>query len=239
MAAKKVYAVRKGNATGIFYNWESCKKAVTGYGGAQYKGFSSLEEAREYLSGAVKPGRDSDKKAGLNKQIPLPDDLPDAPDKVIAYVDGSYDNALQKYSFGCVFLLADGTVYTESGNGDNPESLLLRNVTGEMLGAMFAVQFAMLNEFKRIEICYDYQGIAKWVTGEWKSKTDLTKKYTAAMQEWNRLIGITFTKVTAHTNVYYNEMADQLAKAALRSGNGIPKVRRKEEMAKEIWEKSE
>ena len=39
-----------------------------------------------------------------------------------------------------------------------------------------------------------------------------------------------FTKVAAHTNVYYNELADRLAKAGLVQGNGVPRVRNLEDM---------
>ena len=28
MAKKKIYAVRKGHKTGLFYTWDECKKAV-------------------------------------------------------------------------------------------------------------------------------------------------------------------------------------------------------------------
>ena len=38
MAKKKIYAVRKGHKTGLFYTWDECKKAVYGYSGAEYKG---------------------------------------------------------------------------------------------------------------------------------------------------------------------------------------------------------
>ena len=155
---------------------------------------------------------------------------PASPDQIIAYVDGSYDHAIRHYAFGCVFILPDGRVYTESGNGDNPDSAALRNVTGEMLGAMFAVRFAMVNGFREIEIRYDYEGIEKWVTGAWKSKTDLTIKYAQAMRSWGTKISIRFLKVTAHTNIYYNEMADKLAKEAVPGSKGIPQVRTIEQM---------
>ena len=49
MAKKKVYAVRKGKKTGLFYTWDECKDAVSGYSGAEYKGFASEDEARDYL----------------------------------------------------------------------------------------------------------------------------------------------------------------------------------------------
>ncbi len=39
-----------------------------------------------------------------------------------------------------------------------------------------------------------------------------------------------FTKVAAHTNVYYNELADRLAKDGLWEKEEIPDVWRMEEM---------
>lgn len=222
MAAKKVYAVKKGKVTGIFNTWNECKASVDGYPGAEYKGFTSMEEAEDYLGAGIQDAP--------NKDLPEPGHL-------LAYVDGSYEDSLKKYAFGCVFLLADGRIYTQYGNGDNEQSLQYRNVTGEMLGAMYAVKFAMLNGFQGIELRYDYQGIEKWVTGEWRSKTELTKKYADAMREWGRSIEIRFTKVAAHTNVRYNELADRMAKTGLTEGSGVPKVCRIEDMAE--WKQSD
>ncbi len=51
MAKKKVYAVRKGKAEGIFETWEECKASVDGYPGAEYKSFSTREDALAYLDG--------------------------------------------------------------------------------------------------------------------------------------------------------------------------------------------
>ena len=48
MAKKKVYAVKKGIVTGVFYNWDDCKASVDGYPGAEYKGFATEEEAFDY-----------------------------------------------------------------------------------------------------------------------------------------------------------------------------------------------
>ena len=47
--AKKYYAVKVGKTTGVFNNWEDCKKQVTGFSGAIYKSFPTFEEAKEYL----------------------------------------------------------------------------------------------------------------------------------------------------------------------------------------------
>lgn len=48
---KNFYAVKKGRITGIFDSWDDCKKAVDGYSGAEYKGFSNEYDAGAYLEG--------------------------------------------------------------------------------------------------------------------------------------------------------------------------------------------
>lgn len=198
MAKKKVYAVRKGKTTGLFYSWSECEAAVTGYPGAEYKGFLTEDEAKEYLG--YKTSKE-DKKEEL---------------RLIAYVDGSFDAAIGKYAFGCVILTPDGDIIKESGNGDNPESLAIRNVAGEMLGAMTAVRWAIKNGYDNLELRYDYEGIEKWATGVWKAKNTLTQKYAEYMQRQQNHIKISFRKVKAHSGDYYNEEADKLAKEALK-----------------------
>ena len=106
MAAKKYYAVKRGKTEGIFYTWEECRASVEGCPGAEYKGFASLKEAESYL-GTGKPGA---KKPGTGKKAAgagIPDEFPE-PGTLLAYVDGSYDDSMKKYAFGCVFLLPDG-----------------------------------------------------------------------------------------------------------------------------------
>lgn len=144
--------------------------------------------------------------------------------KVIAYVDGSYNDAVKKYAFGCVFILPNGLIYTAFGNGDNEESLKQRNVSGEMLGAMYAVQCARKSGYKTIDIYYDYSGIECWVTGAWKAKNDLTRKYSMAMRMWAADIDIVFHKVEGHSGDKYNDVADKTAKRGIEEGNGIPPV---------------
>lgn len=230
MAAKKYYGVRRGKITGVFNSWQECKDSVDGYPGAEFKGFVTLEEAAAYLGEQFILRFDMPNDQEMPEKVMV--DAVELPNEgcLLAYVDGSYDDSLKKYAFGCVFLLADGRIYVEYGNGDNAQSLQHRNVTGEMLGAMYAVKFAMLNGFSGIEIRYDYEGIEKWVTGEWRAKTELTGKYAVSMREWARSIEMRFTKVAAHTNVYYNDLADKMAKTGLKKGNGVPKVRRLEDM---------
>lgn len=217
MAKKeKVYAVLKGMQTGIFQTWAECEAVTKGYSGAVYKSFATEGEAQAYLAGEKENKEDSG-------DIVFPE-FPQTEDTLTAYVDGSYHDGLGVYAFGCVFLLSDGRVLTYFGNGTEPDSLAMRNVAGEMLGAMYAVQFALKNNFQHIDICYDYAGIERWATGEWKTNKDLTKKYAAFMQKQGCFIDIRYHKVEAHTHITYNELADKAAKEGLTEGNGIPEI---------------
>lgn len=222
MAAKKFYAVKKGKKTGVFETWEECRALVDGFPGAVYKSFGTRQEAIAFYGGEA---------VGLQVCDSSADPVQEAlrGDALVAYVDGSYEHSLIKYGFGCVFVLPDGSVYVENGSGNNPETAALRNVSGEMLGAMYAVRWGIKNGFSKIEIRFDYEGIEKWVTGAWRSKTALTQKYAASMRTWQEEITIEFTKVPAHSNVFFNELADELAKDGVANKTGIPEVHLKEE----------
>lgn len=50
--AQKFYAVRAGRKPGIYMSWEACKTQVHGFAGAQYKSFTTREDADEYMSAA-------------------------------------------------------------------------------------------------------------------------------------------------------------------------------------------
>lgn len=220
MAKKKYYAVRKGYKTGIYETWAQCQKMTAGFSGAEFKSFPTIEEAQEYMKGTA-PAGGSVKTAAPEGETKETLDAQGRPvfemetDSMIAYVDGSFEVSLGKYSFGCVLLTPDGKVTRESGSGTDPEGVKIRNVAGEMSGAMTAVRWAMEHGYASIEIRYDYEGIEKWVTGAWRAKMELTQKYAAYMQNCAQNIKIRFCKVAAHTGNYYNEEADQLAKKAL------------------------
>ena len=183
MAAKKnFYGVKKGKKTGVFRSWDACKAAVDGFPGAEYKGFVTYEEVCAYLGMTATDAQMESEAFAKDEEHKQKDDCPPE-GALLAYVDGSYDHSIPKYAFGCVFITPYGSIYGEYGNGDNEQSLQHRNVTGEMLGAMYAVKTAMMNGYRKVEIRYDYEGIEKWVTGAWRAKAELTQKYTQAMRE--------------------------------------------------------
>ena len=209
MAKKKIYAVRKGHKTGLFVTWAECQKAVSGYSGAEFRGFTEKEEALAFLNMETTGNVFGDKAKEAAGIVEVPENM------VIAYVDGSFEKSIGRYAFGCVILTPDGQEIRKSGSGSDSAGVAIRNVAGEMLGSMTAVNWAIENKYPAVEIRYDYEGVEKWVTGMWRAKTPLTSKYAAHMQEAGKKVKISFCKIAAHTGNHYNEEADQLAKSAL------------------------
>lgn len=51
MAKKKFYVVWEGHKKGVFTSWNVCKKQIENFKGAQYKAFSSKDEAEKAFKG--------------------------------------------------------------------------------------------------------------------------------------------------------------------------------------------
>ncbi len=195
MGKKKFYAVRSGRNIGIFDTWKECQRQVTGFPGAEFKSFGTKEEAEAYL------GKKS-----------LADNISE--DAARIYVDGSFDKKSKKYAAGVV-VLYKGKTLTMNEAFDDPESAEMRNVAGEIMGAVRAIQYCQKHQIPEVYIYYDYNGIGKWGDDEWKANLPLTQKYKKFVAEARKKMKITFIKVAAHTGDKYNEMADRLAKDAI------------------------
>jgi ribonuclease HI len=63
------YAVKKGHSTGIFPNWDACKKQVIGFPGALYKKFDNITDAKKYLVSSFM--RSNKKKSSKSKSNDL------------------------------------------------------------------------------------------------------------------------------------------------------------------------
>ena len=195
---KKVYAVKNGKKTGIFYNWDEVKELISGFSGAEYKGFKTLKEAEAYLYGEE------------TEQLTF-----ESENTLVAYVDGSFDSERMKYSFGVVLIKDGKVIETISQVGESEEAASMRNVAGELSGAMTAIRYASQNGYEKIKIYHDYEGIGKWARGEWKTNLSCTASYKEYCEKMSKKIQLEFIKVPAHPGVEYNEMADKLAKEAL------------------------
>lgn len=133
-----------------------------------------------------------------------------------AYTDGSYCNTRQVYGSGVVIVDEKGNVVEQkSFSGNQAGYIPMRNVSGEIMAAMLAVATAEGLDTSELIICHDYEGVGKWPTGEWKAKNHLTQFYKAFMLA-QRKFEIKFEWVRGHSGNYYNNLADRLAKQAVR-----------------------
>lgn len=151
--------------------------------------------------------------------------------KYTVYVDGSYRdknfiNNKQVTHGGIVIwdnerncAQASCHVYT-----DVPELVSMRNVGGELIAAYGAFYSIIVNlqkenrthddDLVEIQIVYDYEGIGKWLTGEWKAKQPGTIWYKAKCQELIDSVPnlcITYTWVRGHQTNEGNCLADKVA----------------------------
>ena len=54
MSKKQIfYAVKRGRITGIFHSWNECRNQVDKFSGAEFKKFSTNEEATNYLKETI------------------------------------------------------------------------------------------------------------------------------------------------------------------------------------------
>lgn len=196
----KYYAVRNGRQVGIFTDWNECKRLVTGYKGAEFKGFTNREDAVAFLNGAN------------NKAISL-SDISNSPDTAVAYVDGSYNAKTRVFSCGVV-ILHNGEEKKFNQAFEDEELATMRNVAGEINGAMAAMTYCIENKIKELHIFYDYAGIEYWCTGTWKTNKTGTIEYKKFYDSIKADVNVTFHKVKGHSGDKYNDMADELAKQA-------------------------
>lgn len=202
MAKKKYYAVKKGHSTGVFNSWDECKPAVEGFSGAEYKSFESEAEANAYLED-VDIVMENDVIPRINEG------------RVVAFTDGSFDATKNKYGSGvCIFAPNHESVELSSW-GNNQKYTDLRNVAGEIIAVLNAVDWAWKNGYEQMSIFYDYEGIGKWASGDWKPKTTLSSYYKRYIDDKNGIISIEFVKVSGHSNNKYNDRADKLAQSAV------------------------
>ena len=204
----KYYAVKVGRTTGIFDNWNDCGKSINGFSGAVFASFPTMEEAQAYLDGTDLWGNKiaEDTRNGY----------------VVAFCDGSFDKVANRYSFGVLLIDLNGKETSICGHGANDKYLATHNIIGEIFGVINALDWAVSNGFEKIKIYHDYEGLSKWVSGEWSANSEVAKMFTAIYRnKFEGVVDVVFEHVTGHSNNKYNDQADELAKSALENRQKI------------------
>lgn len=137
------------------------------------------------------------------------------------YIDGSYNPNNQLYGSGVAHYYNGELIAWKNFCGDNKDVAKLRNVSGELRASMFALKYIAEHMLTNVVIYYDYEGIAKWLSGKWKCKNQYTQMYkefaTNIIKEMvaqEKDASVVFKKVSAHTGIEGNELVDKLAKEA-------------------------
>ncbi len=193
---KKYYAVREGRVPGVYETWAECKAQTDGYSGAVYKSFASRAEAVRFVCGAA-------------VETPAADGT-----RAAAYVDGSYN--IRTGEFGCGAVLFYGGETREfSQKFEDTELAAMRNVAGEIKGAEIVLAYCRDNNIPAVDIYYDYEGVAAWAEGRWKTNKDGTRAYKEFFDGVKSAVNTRFVKVKGHSGDKYNDRADRLAKDAV------------------------
>ena len=211
----KFYAVRKGRQPGVYTTWLSCEEQVKGFPGAVYKAFPTKAQALSFMENPIPMRRPAFHRPGPCRQT-----MP-----YTCGVDGScLPNSNGRLNFGWAYVILDGgkELHRASGHDVPAEARRHRNVAGEIQAVLQALEWCRARGIAAAEIHFDYQGLASWVNGRWKTRTSFTQAYAERV----RALGMTLTwhKVQAHSGEPHNELVDQLAREAAQSAPDNHKI---------------
>ncbi|KGO13099.1 ribonuclease HI [Clostridium botulinum] len=207
---KKVYAIKEGFdfknnikvEDKIVDTWAECLEYVKGVKGAKYKSFKDITSAQQYLNKGSKL---------LKKDE---DNYPK--DCLHVYVDGSYNSSTKKYSYGLVAVRNDVVEYIDSAASKDSSKSNIRQIAGELEGAIKGVKYALSKGEAKVVIFHDYEGVSHHATGFWERREQSSIEYYNKMNELiNKGIEVLFVKVDSHTGDLFNELADEKCKEKL------------------------
>ena len=239
--AKKFYVVWQGRETGIFTDWNTCKKHVDKFAGARYKSFTSQSEAKAAF--------DKENSSSPTSTEPLPSS-PKSP----APKKATSSQGIKTYSPAEVAALAmDTKIFTDGGCDPNPGKAgsgiaVYRNEQlDELWFGLFnpqgtnntaelnALHQALIMANKEIiqgrsvaifcDSQYSIQCITQWAVGwekkGWTKKSgeiknlELIKTMFALHQQLKDSVQI--LHVNGHVGVEGNELADRMSILAIKA----------------------
>ena len=137
---------------------------------------------------------------------------------VNVYVDGSYNNSSGEAGFG-------GVIYSKTEiegikiNGKVPDNEVcerLRSISGELWGVIKVLEEVKKLNIKDINLIYDFEGIKNHAYNIWYSSDRFIRDiYIPAINKMKSSMNINFVKISSHSGIAGNDLADTLAKKAV------------------------
>jgi ribonuclease HI len=239
MSKNNYYAVAKGRKPGIYQDWfgpNGAEDQVRGYSGARFKGFATLEDAKEWLNAETsndgqkvsKPNFQKSEEVVQTSYIPAPPPTDDQ-EKMVIFTDGGCIGNPGPGGYGVVVLYQGNRKELSGGYR------LTTNNRMELMACIVALQ--TLDVKSSVVIYSDSQyvvnGISlgwakKWRANGWKRN----KKDRAENPDlWEQLLDlcvlhqVEFKWVRGHVGNRENERCDQLSmQAAMKSDLPVDSV---------------
>lgn len=155
------------------------------------------------------------------------------------YTDGSFNRSTPNEVHGGAYMLIKNEEKMTSSKIHfiNKDRILtsMNNVGGELLAVVGILRILIaiaedsgnpnLFKDKTLNIYYDYNGVADWITGAWTAKNSGTTWYVNQVNLLKRKLGVDveFHKVKGHSGCEGNTMADMIASYDLNycRSNGV------------------
>lgn len=226
--ASKFYVVWAGRETGIFTDWNSCKKQIDGYAGARYKSFLTRAEA-EAAFGNAKPtaGAGRAPASGAKIKTYTAAEVTALAVDVKIFTDGGCDpnpgeagSGLAVYRGGRLSELWYG-LYNPMGTNNTAELNALHQ--GMLIAQHDSAQGKTAVVFSDSQ--YAIQCITQWAPGweraGWKRKTGEIKNLALIQSMYTlyqTLLGkVQILHVNGHVGVEGNELADRMSIKAIET----------------------
>ncbi len=224
--AKKYYVVWQGRETGIFTDWDTCKKQVDKFTGAKYKSFKTLAEANMAFSKGssavrAKPKSTAKRSSGKGVKTYTAAEVDSLPVSVKIFTDGGCEPNPGEAASG-VAVYRDGVISELWYGLYNPNGT---NNTAE-LNALHQALLMVEKDKGTQEIVaifcdskYSIQCITQWAVN-WEKKgwkkpggeiknLDLIKEMFALYTKLKKSVQV--LHVNGHVGVEGNELADRMS----------------------------
>lgn len=189
MSLNKVfYAVRKGRNPGIYLSWPECLKQVSEFKGAEYKKFSSIVDAEDFLT--------------------FKDKLLDKLNTYLVFCDGGSRSNPGIAGCGAAILFNNKII----SSGYEYLGRRVTNNIAEYKGLILGMNIALANELNEIEVLMDSNLIVKQMKGEWQvNEPSLKILHKSAKDQSLKFLDFKIGYIPREKN----SVADELANLAM------------------------